>query len=216
MKRLKQKTKAKMVMIKRIMDKIVKVLKKIKLRNLIILIILLAFNSFAWFIYATRVSLDLTAHVSSWNVEFVSGSEEITTNIEIVLDRIYPGMENFEKTIEVHNKGETPAILTYEIQSLKIMDETFEVSEDTGLTSDELENKIETEYPFKIDINAGEQTMIEENEQGSFKIMVEWPFESGDDELDTYWGNKAYEYYSLNPGSQSIVLKLELIATQQN
>ena len=130
------------------MDKIVKVLKKIKLRNLIILVILLVFNTYAWFIYATRVSLDLSAHISSWNVEFVSGSEEITTNIEIVLDRIYPGMENFERTIEVHNKGETPAILTYEIQSLKIMDEIFEVSEDTGLTSDELENKIETEYPM--------------------------------------------------------------------
>lgn len=203
-------------MIKRIMDKIVKVLKKIKLRNLSILVILLAFNTFAWFIYVTRVSLDLTAHVSSWNVEFVSGSEEITTNIEIVLDRIYPGMENFERTIEVHNKGETPAILTYEIQSLKIMDETFEVDEESGLTSDELENKIETEYPFKIDINAGEENIIEENGQGSFNITVDWPFEAGDDELDTYWGNKAYEYYSLNPGSQSIVLKLELIATQQN
>ena len=203
-------------MIKRIMERIVKVLKKIKLRNLIILVLLLAFNTFAWFIYATRVSLDLSAHVSSWNVEFVSGSEEITTNMEIVVDRIYPGMENFERTIEVHNKGETPAILTYEIQTLKIMEETFEVSEETGITSEDLQNKIETEYPFKIDINTGDENIIEGNKQGNFKITIDWPFESGDDEVDTYWGNKAYEYYSLNPGSQSIVLKLELIATQQN
>ncbi len=198
------------------MERIVKVLKKIKLRNLIILVLLLAFNTFAWFIYATRVSLDLSAHVSSWNVEFVSGSEEITTNMEIVVDRIYPGMENFERTIEVHNKGETPAILTYEIQTLKIMEETFEVSEETGITSEDLQNKIETEYPFKIDINTGDENIIEGNKQGNFKITIDWPFESGDDEVDTYWGNKAYEYYSLNPGSQSIVLKLELIATQQN
>lgn len=204
-----------MVMIKRIMDKVVKVLKKIKLRNIIILIILLAFNTYAWFIYVTRVSLDLSAHVSSWNVEFVSGSEEITTNIEIVIDRIYPGMEDFERNIEVHNKGETPAVLDYEIKSLKIMDETFEVNEDTGLTSDEIENKIETEYPFKININPGDNGIIEENEKGNFKITVTWSFESGDDEADTYWGNKAYEYYSLNPGTQSIILKLELIATQQ-
>ena len=198
------------------MERIVKVLKKIKLRNLIILVLLLAFNTFAWFIYATRVSLDLSAHVSSWNVEFVSGSEEITTNMEIVVDRIYPGMENFERTIEVHNKGETPAILTYEIQTLKIMEETFEVSEETGITSEDLQNKIETEYPFKIDINTGDENIIEGNKQGNFKITIDWPFESGDDEVDTYWGNKAYEYYSLNPGSKSIVLKLELIATQQN
>lgn len=196
------------------MKKIIKILKKIKLRNLIILVILLTFNTFAWFIYATRVSLDLTTHVSSWNVEFVSGTEEITTNIEISLDRIYPGMDNFERTIEVHNKGETAAKLDYEIKYLKIMDEVFEVNEDTGITSDEIEEKMKTEYPFKININAGDNSIIEENQQGGFKISVSWPFESGNDTLDTLWGNKAYEYYSLNPGTQSIVLKLELIAIQ--
>lgn len=209
------KTKIKMVMIRKTMSKIIKVLKKIKLRNLIILLILLIVNTFAWFIYATRISLDLSVHVSSWNIEFVSGNEEITTDMEILVDRIYPGMEQFEQTIEVHNKGETPAVLTYEIKSLQIMDETFEVSEDSGITSEDIQNKIETEYPFKINIEAGDGGIIQENEQGSFRVTVNWPFESGDDELDTYWGNKAYEYYSLNPGSQSIVLKLELIATQK-
>ncbi len=203
-------------MIKKIMDKVVKILKKIKLRNLIILLLLLIVNTFAWFIYATRVSTQLSVHVSSWDVEFVSGEEEIITNIEIVVDRMYPGMDEFERDIKVRNKGETPAILTYKIESLQIMDETFEVSEETGITSDDLKNKIETEYPFKINIDSGENNTIEENGQGNFKVTVNWPFESGDDELDTYWGNKAYEYYSLNPGSQSIILKLELIATQES
>lgn len=54
------------------MNKIIKILKKIKLRNLIVLIILLAFNTYAWFIYTTRVSSELTAHVSSWDVEFIA------------------------------------------------------------------------------------------------------------------------------------------------
>ena len=152
---------------------------------LIILLILLIVNTFAWFIYATRVSLDLSVHVSSWNVEFISGDQEITTNIEIVLDRIYPGMDEFERVIEVHNKGETPAILTYEIKSLQVMDENFEVNEDSGLTSDDIQNKIETEYPFKINISTGENSEIGENEQGSFRVTVNWPYESGNDELDT-------------------------------
>ena len=196
------------------MNKVIKILKKIKLRNLIILLVLLIVNTFAWFIYATRVSTSLNVHVSSWNVEFVSGDEEITTNIEIVLDRIYPGMEEFERIIEVHNKGETPAKLTYEIKSLEIMGDVYEVNEETGMTSQDIQNKIETEYPFKININSGENDLIGENEKGQFIINVNWPFDSGNDELDTYWGNKAYEYYSLNPGKQSIILKLELIATQ--
>lgn len=49
---------------------------------------------------------------------------------------------------------------------------------------------------------------------GRFIITLEWPFESGNDEADTIWGNRAYEYYSLNPGKNSIELKLKLIATQ--
>lgn len=196
------------------MEKIVKVLKKIKLRNLIILLVLLVVNTFAWFIYATRVSLDLSVHVSSWNVEFVSGEDEITSNMEIFVDRIYPGMDTFEKTIEVHNKGETKAALTYEIKSLEIMGEKFEANEETGLTSEDIENKVEQEYPFKINISTDGNSELDSNEKGNFKVSVYWLYESGNDRLDTYWGNKAYEYYSLNPGKQSIILQLELIATQ--
>lgn len=197
------------------MEKIIKVFKKVKIKNLIILIFLLIFNTYAWFIYATRVSADLSVHVSSWNVEFVTGEGDITTNIEIVVDRIYPGMETFERTIEVHNKGETKAVLDYEIESLKIMDDTYEVNEETGLTTQDIENRIKTEYPFKINIEKNDNQLEQGSKDGYFKITIEWPFDSGDDEKDTIWGNKAYEYYALNPGEKSIELKLQLIATQQ-
>ena len=53
------------------MNKFIKILKKIKIRNIIILIVLLMFNTYAWFIYATKVSMNLSVHVSSLNVEFV-------------------------------------------------------------------------------------------------------------------------------------------------
>ena len=197
------------------MEKIIKVFKKVKIKNLIILIFLLIFNTYAWFIYATRVSADLSVHVSSWNVEFVTGEGDIITNIEILVDRIYPGMETFERTIEVHNKGETKAVLDYEIESLKIMDETYEVNEETGLTTQDIENRIKTEYPFKINIEKNDNQLEQGSKDGYFKITVDWPFDSGDDEKDTIWGNKAYEYYALNPGEKSIELKLQLIATQQ-
>ena len=49
---------------------------------------------------------------------------------------------------------------------------------------------------------------------GKFIITFEWPFESGDDAADTFWGNKAYEYYSLNPRKNSIELEVKLIASQ--
>ena len=50
------------------MQNVLKIMKKVKLRNIIILILLLVFNAYAWFVYTTKVSLDLSAHVSAWDV----------------------------------------------------------------------------------------------------------------------------------------------------
>ncbi len=198
------------------MSKFLKIIKKIKLRNLIILVVLLAFNTYAWFIYTTKVSLDLTAHVSAWDVQFVSKEGGITSNMLIEVERVCPGMDNFEKIIEVNNRGEVGATLSYEIESLKIMGNTLEVSETSGLTSEDIENKMKNDYPFKINIEKDDEGLVNGTGNGSFRITVEWPFESGDDAKDTEWGNRAYEYYSLHPGENCIELKLILKATQKN
>ncbi len=63
------------------MSKVIKVLKKIKLRNLLILIVLLAFNTYAWFVYTTKVSTGLNAHVSAWDVEFVGKNRTVLYQI---------------------------------------------------------------------------------------------------------------------------------------
>lgn len=194
------------------MEKIVRILKKIKIKNIIILILLLIFNAYAWFVYATKVSSDLSVHISSWNVEFSVGEDETVTNILIEVDRIYPGMETFEKKVTVKNKGEIKAELDYEIISLKILDETYEIGE--NVSSEQLENKIKTEYPFKINIYKDDTELSAGTGSGIFSVTLDWPFESGDDELDTLWGNKAYEYYSINPGKKSIQIQLKLSAQQ--
>lgn len=194
------------------MEILVKILKKIKIKNIIILILLLIFNTYAWFIYATKVSSEISVHISSWNVEFKVGEEETITNVIIAVDRIYPGMENVEKTVEVTNKGEIKAELDYQIKSLKILDEVYEVGE--NITDDELINKINTEYPFKINITKDDTQLSQGDGNGEFSVTVEWPFESGDDELDTLWGNKAYDYYLKNLEGTSIEIEITLIAQQ--
>lgn len=196
------------------MNKLVSLVKKIKIKNLIILILLLAFNTYAWFIYASKVSMDLTVRVSSWNVEFLAGDGEIVTNVEIEVDRIYPGMDEFTHRIEVYNRGETAMELSYEIYKISIMGELYERDENT--TSEDLEQMIRTNYPFILSITKNSDEAILENQQGFFEISVTWPFESGNDELDTFWGNEAYNYYALNPNGKCIDLKINLIATQKN
>ncbi len=194
------------------MEKIVKIIKKVKIRNILILILLIIFNTYAWFIYATRVATDISVHIASWNVEFATGEDETTTNILVQVDRAYPGMENYLKEITVKNKGEMKAKLDYKIKSLKVMDDKYVVGENT--TDEELKNKIETEYPFKINITKDDSELSQGIGDGKFSISVEWSYESGDDEKDTLWGNKAYEYYKTNPDKKSIEIQLELVAKQ--
>jgi len=190
-----------------------KKLKRVKLRHLVLLIIILSFNSYAWFIYSTKVSTGMTAHVTSWNVTFQVGDEMVESNLTIDLDRIYPGMEPYEKEIIVQNKGEAKASLSYEIESITVFGNQYVVGD--NFTAEELETMIKGEYPFKINIITNEENMEEDGGNGSFKVTVEWPFESDNDELDTYWGERAYEYYSLHPNSTSLQIIIKLMAMQK-
>lgn len=180
---------------------------------MVLIICLFIFNTFAWFMYATEVSTGISAHVTSWNIEFVTGDGEMVTNIKIDLDRIYPGMETYEHNVTVYNKGESKASLDYEFESISILGEYFEIGED--MTSEDLENKIKQDYPFQINVMKQDMDLVGETGEGFFRITVAWPFESGKDELDTFWGNKAYEYYALHPGEDSIQIELRLIAIQR-
>lgn len=191
----------------------IKNIKKIKLRHLALLVIILSFNSYAWFVYSTKVSTGMSAHVTSWNVTFQMGEEEIESNLKIDLDRIYPGMETYEKEIVVKNKGEAKASLSYEIESVTILGNQYLLGDD--FTSDKLEEMIKEQYPFKINIITNNDSVEQTGGNGSFKVKVEWPFESANDELDTYWGQRAYEYYSLHPNTKSLEISIRLMAIQK-
>ena len=51
--------------------------RRIRLRTIFLLAITLASNSFAWFIYSTKVSNNITAKVRSWHVNFEVGAGEM-------------------------------------------------------------------------------------------------------------------------------------------
>lgn len=104
---------------------IFKIVKKVKLKMVLLLIVLLSFNSYAWFIYATKVSSGISAHITSWNVSFRAGEDEITTNVVFEVDKIYPGMETQIKKLTALNTGEMKAVLSYEIKKIRILDEEY-------------------------------------------------------------------------------------------
>lgn len=188
------------------------IFKYVTLKTLIILVVLLMFNSYAWFIFATKVSANLTVHVSSWNVVFKVGDTETSTNMIIDVGKIYPGMADFQKVITVYNSGETRAILSYQYKKIILLGVTYEVGDQ--YTSTQIQNKIENDYPFKTNIAIDQTNFNQVNGTGTFTINVSWPYESGNDTYDTYWGEQAYDYYQNNGDASSLHIELELIAQE--
>ena len=94
-----------------------KILKKVRLKTLFLLAITLASNSFAWFIYTTKVSSNISAKVREWNVTFEANGQAVEKTIEINIDSLYPGMNAYNQTLTAANSGESKAQITYEIVS---------------------------------------------------------------------------------------------------
>ena len=96
--------------------------RRIRLRTIFLLAITLASNSFAWFIYSTKVSNNITAKVRSWHVNFEVGAGEMAEEyIEINIDSLYPGMKDYQKVLRATNSGEADARIKYEIEKANIL-----------------------------------------------------------------------------------------------
>lgn len=196
-----------------IIELIIRVLKKAKLSTLLLLALLFVSNSFAWFVYSTRVQNNISAYVRAWNVAFEIGTEPSVNYININVADVYPGMTTYSRNIKASNNGDTPAELSYEVISATLFGETFEPDE--NMTSAELAYKLANDYPFKIVITLSTDVIAVGAHDEHYNISVSWPYESGDDLTDTYWGNKAYDYHRDNPGASSITMQVKIIATQQ-
>lgn len=190
---------------------LIAVFKNVKLSSLILLVIALCANAYAWFIYATKASTGIEAYVTSWNITFQAGEDDSTTNIKIDIDEIYPGMDTWTREIDVVNKGETAARLEYSIGKMTVLGTNYIVGE--NITQEEMDNKIQV-FPFKIEIIADQGNIEEINGKGKFTIKVSWIFENGNDELDTKWGQDAYKFKNDNPDESCLHIDLLLKAVQ--
>lgn len=201
-----------------------KYLKKIKPIHILIIIFLLVFNTYAWFIYATEVSTGLSVHVRSWKILFKNEDVPIVDYLNIDVDSIYPGMEDYINELEAYNLSESKAIVSYEILSARILDteyksvegyhyENLEVPED-AMTSEELATMLRTNFPFKLEIDIENEELDAEIGVTKYIIKLYWPYESGDDDLDTYWGNRAYEYNETHPKESSLNFRIRVRAIQ--
>lgn len=200
--------------------------KKFLISRLIFLIVLVAANTFAWFIYATKVDSSVSIHVRAWNVVFEANNNQVTNVLNINVDSIYPGMEDYTYEVNAYNHSEVSADMTYEILEARILNNTYITTEGrvyrgenalpTDPTSSELEEQLADDYPFTIYIDVTDDHLVSTTGAETFSLNVEWPYESNQDDVDTLWGVNAYNYQSSNPNSPSISLVVKIIITQSS
>lgn len=156
-------------------------------------------NTYAWFIYVTTVSVGMNMHIRSWDFELQNG--DITQDFEFVVENIYPGVpvEDTVQEIEAANNGELDALLTCEVQYIRLLDNEYAVAQkytSTPLTefytNQELLDKLYKDYPFKIKVYLitmedgkenvtlyeGEEKTIPIASKVKIRLQVEWPYET--------------------------------------
>ncbi len=192
-------------------NKLKQIKKRIRKRTLFFLVIALIANSFAWFIYTNKVSNSITTGVRSWKITFDQDGQDLEENIEFNFDDIYPGIDTQVKQIDITNNGEMTAYISYQIESIQIFDETYTKE---NYTQEQLINILNNNYPFKLSfINS--DTEITVGQTGNFTATLNWPFESGDDEADTYYGKKSYEFKEESNEPQiKIIVKIKASQTK--
>lgn len=196
----------------------------IKPTRLIFLILLLASNTLAWFIYATKVDNNISVHVKAWDIVLEAGDTAVSNIINLDIESIYPGMEDYEYQITAYNKSEVSADMSYEILEARILDQTYvtvegrealgQTAEATDLTSTQLENKLANDYPFSITVDLSASFMELEDGEETYTIGVVWPYENNHDDVDTEWGIAAATYKESNPTNSSIAIKVKISITQ--
>ena len=198
------------------------------IKTVLLLILTLLANTYAWFVYVNQVNTTLEMHVRSWNFTIVDDQQD--EQFKFVIDNVNPGMPEAVRNINTKNNGEMKARVACEILQVRLFDTVYKVGDinpetGQGYTSEELFKKLAFKFPFKVETYVNDIFYIGGEEVlstgGSSKITfkVNWPYENAlsvtdGDIADTEWGNKSYEFMKNNPDKSSIEITFRVIATQ--
>ena len=75
--------------------------------------------------------------------------------------------------------------------------------------------KLENDYPFHILFQLTSTAIDPSIGEAKYMVKANWPYESGNDELDTLWGTKASQFKEENPDTPTILLKLKISVFQE-
>lgn len=150
------------------------------------------FTTFAWFAYSGLKNVSTEIDVKAWHIELTKSNEVVTNNIVISLDDVYPGMETVNEVVNIENKGDSDAKLSYKIVSSRILD--TETNGESLQNNRMLSDSLSHEYPFHVNIDLSKKYIAAGGDSSTFEVSVSWPLDSGDDNFDSLWGTNSYNF----------------------
>ena len=173
------------------MEKKYKVYVKLNLMSVFFIALSFISITFAWFAYSGLAKVSTDIGVSAWYIQFKQGETDVSDDIVISLDDVYPGMERKSEKVSIENLGDLDADISYDISSVRILDENISVND---LEQLELEDKLAHDYPFHVNINLDKSYAKSKDGTSEFEVSVSWPLDSGDNQKDSDWGKKVFDF----------------------
>ena len=185
----------------------------LKLNLVSIFFIALSFLSatLAWFAYSGVSRTSTEINIKSWNISFDKNGQPTSNLITINVDDIYPGMDINTEKINIQNNGDVDAVLSYKIESARILSDNLRVSKEFGETEDMLANN----YPFSINIGFDNKYLPAQTGKSTLNVSVSWPLDSDTDAVDSEWGNLAYNYKKENNSTSPLKIVINVMAEQR-
>lgn len=169
------------------MDKKHKLYLKLNLMSLFFVALSFVSITLAWFAYSGIGNVATEIGVKAWNIEFKNNDDTVANDIVISLSDIYPGMETVSEKVDINNLGDSDAQVSYKIDSARVFDYDL-----TDLEN--LEDKMSHEYPFHINISLSKNYAEAQGGHSELEVSISWPLDSDNNELDSKWGNAAFEF----------------------
>ena len=152
----------------------------------------------AWFAYSGLSTVSTEVDVKAWNIEFMKDSQVVTNEIVIDVNEIYPGMDPIDEKVSIHNLGASDAMLSYQVVSARVLSDELTEQEDGYLV-----DLLSHDLPFHINISLENRYVEAKSGVSNFSVSVSWPLDSLNDELDSKWGNEAYDFQQQEQALQS-------------
>ncbi|HHX33479.1 MAG TPA: hypothetical protein GX713_04575 [Mollicutes bacterium] len=177
---------------------------KINFMSLFLMSISFISVSLAWFAYSGIIGVSTDIDINSWYIELSKDGEPVSNKMVISLTDLYPGMQPMNERIVIKNKGDSHAQISYSVISARILDEDSYKPEDMDITSEYVQDLLSYGYPFSINMELSKRYVLSGGEDSVFEISISWPLDSGNDEADSIWGRKAYEFIKSEEDKRNI------------